>query len=202
MGRNLWHLLQFFQNIQKQGLKPSTSFRFYPPKTFDYRENANLKKELSPEAFDIHYAYCFTTCAVILEVNASSGAIIIKKIISAQDAGKAINPQMVIGQIEGAVAMGVGYALTENFEIENGVIKSNTLKKLHIPNIMEIPNIESIIVEEPHFDGPYGAKGMGEIPINPVAPAIVNALTNALGIQISKIPIKPQDVIDAIELKK
>jgi aldehyde oxidoreductase len=191
-------LEKVFKNFQKQRIKPSTSSRFYPPKTFDYRENANLKNGLSPEAFDIHYAYCFTTCAVILEVNASSGAIIIKKIISAQDAGKAINPQMVIGQIEGAVVMGVGYALSENFEIENGIIKSNTLKKLHIPNIQEVPDIESIIIEEPHFDGPYGAKGMGEVPINPVAPAIVNAIYNALGIHVSKIPINPQDIIDKL----
>jgi aldehyde oxidoreductase len=175
---------------------------YAPPKTYDYREDGNRNKNSMIEEFDIHYAYCFNTCAVILEVDEKFGKVNVLKIIEAQDAGKVINPRMAVGQVEGAALMGFGYGLTENFIVDQGHVFTNTFNKLHIPKIQELPEIEVHLIEELDENGPYGAKGMGEVPINPVAPAISNAIYNAVGVRLMKLPIKDKDILSALKIIK
>ena len=194
-------LKEAYKVLHKNNEDRSLLYQYAPPKTFSFRENGNHSNEISVNEFDIHYAYCFNTCAVILEVDENTGEVAVHKIIEAQDAGKVINPQMVDGQIEGAALMGFGYGLTENFKVERGHIISDNLNKLHIPNIKESPEIEALVVEELHDDGPYGAKGLGEVPINPIAPAISNAIYNAIGVRLTSLPIKKEDILNLLNEK-
>ena len=121
------------------------------------------------------------------------------KVIAASDAGKAVNPKAVEGQIEGGVMMGLGYALSEEFRLENGRIVTDSLARLGLRRIGQTPEIESIIVENPHSEGPFGAKGMSELPISMAAPAVVSAIHDALGIWLTSIPATPERIMEAVQ---
>ncbi|MCA9731036.1 molybdopterin-dependent oxidoreductase, partial [candidate division KSB1 bacterium] len=132
-----------------------------------------------------HYSYSYATQVVILDDNGQ-----IEKIIAAHDAGKIINPNLFEGQIQGAVHMGLGYALTEDLEMENGVPKSTRLRKCGVLRAKETPEIEVIGVEvhDPH--GPFGAKGVGEIGLVPTAAAAANAFYQFDGVRRTRLPLK------------
>jgi len=102
-------------------------------------------------------------------------------------------------QIEGAVVMGIGYALTEDFVVQEGIIRTDTLAKLKIPDIQVAPEIQCIIVEHATADGPYGAKGAGEVPGIPTAPAITNAVNNAVGVRIRRLPVEKNELLKTIQ---
>ncbi len=153
-------------------------------------------------AHRMHFSYCYATQAAVVEVDEASGEVKVLKVYAASDAGKAINPALVEGQIEGGVAMGLGYALSEEFVMENGRLKTVGFKDLGIPSATQVPyNIESIIIEDFHPYGPFGAKGMGELPMNATAPAILNAIYNAVGVRVSKLPIRPAQLAGMIREK-
>jgi selenium-dependent xanthine dehydrogenase len=118
-----------------------------------------------------HVAYSYATQVVVLDEQGS-----IAKVIAAHDVGKAINPTLLSGQIEGAVVMGIGYALTENLPLENGYLKHTKFGKLGLTRIRQVPEIEVRIIEVKDPFGPYGAKGIGEIGLVPIAAAVANAL--------------------------
>ena len=120
------------------------------------------------------------------------------RVIAAQDAGKAINPLALEGQVEGGVMMGIGYALIENFVVQDGIVVTDTLAKYKVPTIMDAPRIDSILVEHPTRDGPFGAKGIGELTSMPTAPAVVNAVTRAIGYRSYSLPIKREDIRQAV----
>lgn len=143
----------------------------------------------------IHFAFGFAVQAAQIEVNRDTGEIRVLKVITANDAGKALNPLGLKGQVEGGVIMGIGHALMEEFEIDEGHILTNGFANYRIPTIRETPEIISIFVEDPTQEGPYGAKGVGEIVSIPTPPAIANALYNATGVRVHSLPIKPNDVI-------
>jgi len=154
--------------------------------------------EFDHEEFRLHFAYCYGTQAAIVEVDENTGEVCVLKVIAAHDVGKVINPSAVEGQIEGGIMMGLGYALTEEFKMKDGQVVTNTLKKLGIPDITQTPKIQSIIIEDHHPYGPYGAKGMGELPMNPTAPAILNAIYNAVGIRLNSLPVSPEKIKDQL----
>lgn len=133
----------------------------------------------------IHFAYGYATQVVILNENGS-----ISKIVAAHDAGKIMNQMLFEGQIEGAIHMGMGYALTENLEMKDGHPLSLKFKDLGILRSTEMPEIEIIGIEEPDVYGPYGAKGIGEIGMVPTAAAIANALFTFDGVKRNKLPLK------------
>lgn len=168
---------------------------YYPPTTYAHRKDANHKDGEDPNTYDIHYAYCFASAAVAVEVDTHTGNVKVLKVAAAQDVGKALHPVNIIGQIEGSVAMGVGLALTEEYVTDADTIYQTTLKKLGILNSEAIPELESFIIEEAQEKGPYGAKGMGEVGLNPVAPAIANAIFDAVKIRLTKLPMKPEKVL-------
>jgi CO/xanthine dehydrogenase Mo-binding subunit len=129
-----------------------------------------------------------------IEVDTELGTVRVLKITAAHDVGRAINPTLIEGQIEGGVAQGLGMALMEEFFPGKG----ENLHDYLIPSAGDIPPVESILIEEPSPIGPYGAKGIGEQAVIPTAPAILNALHDAIGIRIRKSPATPDRVRAAI----
>jgi len=123
------------------------------------------------------------------------------KVIAAHDCGRMINPLMFRGQVEGGAVQGLGYGLSEEFLLKEGQVVTDTLGKLKLPKITEIPDIEVIPIEEQDPGGPFGAKGMGELPVNPVAPAIVNAIYDAVGVWITSLPVTKEKVLEALQQK-
>jgi CO/xanthine dehydrogenase Mo-binding subunit len=127
-----------------------------------------------------------------LAVDVETGHIHVERVICADDVGKAINPQLVKGQVEGAVVQAYGYAVTENLVVENGRILNPRLSTYLIPGILDIPErVDSVILEVPDPRGPWGARGMAEMPFIPLAPAITAALHDATGVWFDEIPLTP-----------
>jgi CO/xanthine dehydrogenase Mo-binding subunit len=132
--------------------------------------------------------YSFATQLAEVEVDTETGKVEVLRVIAATDVGKAINPSSVEGQIEGGVVMGVGYALTEEIKQEKGTVKTENLGEYMVPTSLDIPDIETHIVEVPISSGPYGAKGVGEPALIPTTPAILNAIANALDVRVTDLP--------------
>ncbi|MBD0317291.1 MAG: xanthine dehydrogenase family protein molybdopterin-binding subunit [Thermoleophilia bacterium] len=135
--------------------------------------------------------------AVDLEVDPETGRVFVLRYLAAHDVGRAINPQSVEGQIEGAVVMGLGYALSERVVFEEGANVTGTFAQYLIPTAVEAPDVEAIVVESGEGLGPFSARGIGEPPIGPPAPAVASALANALGTRLSVLPFTPERVAHA-----
>lgn len=133
-----------------------------------------------------------------VEVDPDTGHVKVLRYVVAQDVGKAINPTMIEGQIQGGVAQGIGYALFENVRFANGAPLERDLESYRLPTALDVPVIEIILLEHPSEHGPYGAKGVAEPPIIPVAAAIANAVCDAIGSPISVLPITPFAVLEAL----
>ncbi|AMP20305.1 hypothetical protein AZF37_03190 [endosymbiont 'TC1' of Trimyema compressum] len=176
-------------------------YEYIPPQTSPLAEDNTPKEGDIPVNYKIHYSYTYATHGVILEADEITGEYKVLKVIAAQDLGKAVHPLQSKGQVEGGVAMGLGYGQSEEFVTNKGRIVTDNLAKLKVPKITDMPDIEIILVEEPQIEGPFGAKGMGELPVNPVAPAISNALFNALGVRMCELPITKEKVKAALDAK-
>jgi 4-hydroxybenzoyl-CoA reductase subunit alpha len=143
--------------------------------------------------------YSYSVCAIELDVDEETGFITIHKIWIAHDVGKPINPLLAIGQIEGSVYMGLGEALMEEQVFRRGVHKIPSMLDYKSPTFLEMPPVETILVETLDPEGPYGAKECGQGPLLPVAPAVANAVHDALGIRIDETPVSPDKIISALE---
>ncbi len=143
---------------------------------------------------DMHFAFSFGVQAAEVEVNKLTGEVRVLRVISANDVGMAVNPLGLQGQVEGGVMMGLGNALTEEFIMANGYVVTDRLARYRIPGIMLTPKIMSIIVEHPTAAGPYGAKGVGEICSIPTTPAITNAIYNAVGVRVDRLPVDQESI--------
>ena len=161
----------------------------------DLSAGANLK---SPEDWGWKYG----ATGVEVEVDTETGAIEILKVVSAHDVGFAINPHLVEGQIEGTVVMGLANFLLEEMQFDGGRVANPSFMDYAIPTALECPPVESIIVEKPNQIGPFGAKGVGELPIVGIGAALANAVYDAVGIRIKASPITPEKVLRALEEKK
>ena len=145
-------------------------------------------------------AYGYAAQFVEAEVDTETGFVRLRRVVSANDVGRAINPQSVQGQIEGAVVQAQGWAITEELKIQDGHILNPYLSSYLIPTVMDVPDqVESIILEIPDPNGPWGARGMGEMPFLPLAPAIAAALYDATGVWFDQLPLTPERV--AMRLK-
>jgi CO/xanthine dehydrogenase Mo-binding subunit len=161
-----------------------------PDTFFDYE-----KGEGNPNV-----AYAWGTTIVEVDVDVSTGVCEVTDIWAVYDVGKAINPQTVEAQIEGGILQGLGYGRYEEVIFsENGAVLTNSYSTYMIPSIMDSPNIHTFIVEDPWNEGPYGAKGIGELPLIGVAPAITCAIYNAIGVRLNEIPATPERVYKAIQ---
>ena len=147
-----------------------------------------------------NFAYGYVAQVVELEVDIETGLIHILKVISTNDVGKAINPQQVVGQTEGAIVQAVGYALLENFNQDKGIVLTPHLSTYLIPTILDIPDdIETVIIENPDPNGPWGARGMGEMPFIPLTPAITAAVHDAVGVWFDDFPLTPERVLKGLK---
>jgi xanthine dehydrogenase molybdenum-binding subunit len=139
----------------------------------------------------------------VVEVDPGTGQIKLIDLIAGQDVGKALNPMLVEGQIEGGAVQAVAYGWMEGYVYrDNGKVGNPNLLDYAIPTAMDIPNITSVILEEASPLGPYGAKGVGEPPIIPGAAAIVNAVHDAIGVRVTNIPMTPERIVAALREKK
>ncbi|MCB2189433.1 MAG: xanthine dehydrogenase family protein molybdopterin-binding subunit [Deltaproteobacteria bacterium] len=145
-----------------------------------------------------YHVYTYSTHMVQLVVDVETGEVEIEHYVAAFDVGKAINPKALEGQIEGGVAMGLGYALMEEVVLKDGVIQNPSLQGYLIPTMLDVPDIQPLILEVPNELGPYGAKGIGEMPNIPATPAILNAIAHASGGRVRRLPANPEKVFWAI----
>jgi CO/xanthine dehydrogenase Mo-binding subunit len=143
-----------------------------------------------------NFAYGYVAEAVEVEVDTETGQLRILRVVCADDVGAAINPQQVEGQIEGGVVQAVGWATCENFITEGGHVLTPHLSTYLIPTISDVPErVRSVIVEHPDPRGPWGVRGMGEMPFIPLAPALVAAVHDATGVWFDEFPLTPERVL-------
>jgi len=157
----------------------------------------------SPDVYPYaHASFTFGTQVAKVLVDIETGHIKVEELIAVHDAGRVINPQGAIGQLEGGCIMGIGYALLEQLIVDQGKTISSSLETYLIPTIREATRVSAKIIEIPEPYGPYGAKGLGESPLTPTAPAIHNAVRDALGISFNSLPITPERVLAALKAAK
>lgn len=147
-------------------------------------------------------AYAYATQAAIVEVDTETGEVRLLKIIAAHDVGRAINPHIIEGQMHGSCSMGQGYALTEGYPTKNGYPVKTLYRQLGLPRAEDTPDYEIILIENPEPQGPFGAKGISEVATVPITPAILNAVSRAIGVRINKVPASPEVVREAIRTGK
>jgi CO/xanthine dehydrogenase Mo-binding subunit len=147
-----------------------------------------------------NYCYGYVAQAVEVEVNTLTGQVHVCKIISVHDVGKAINKQQVEGQIEGCLAQALGYALLEHFQVRDGKILTPHLSSYLLPTTLDMPTeIVPVILELADPNGPYGARGMSEMALVPLAPAIAAAIHDATGVWLRDQPMTPERVLRALQ---
>jgi xanthine dehydrogenase molybdenum-binding subunit len=170
--------------MRSEGRDPRVLYEYWAPKTQPLGQGG-----------DMHFAFSFAAQAAEVEVNTLTGEVRVLRVIAANDVGKAINPLGLQGQVEGGVMMGLGNALTEKFIVEQGQVFTDRLARYRIPSIVQTPEIISFIVEHPTAEGPYGAKGVGEIVSVPTSPAITNAIYNAVGVRFDRLPVDQEQIV-------
>ena len=132
-------------------------------------------------------------------VDSVTGHVRVDRYVVCQEVGRAIHPDAIAGQIQGGVAQGLGFALSERVDLDHGRYIQRTFKEHGLPLAADVPKVEMIVMEHPDPAGPYGAKGAAEPPIVPVAAAVANAVADAIGVPIDTLPITPEAVLDALE---
>jgi CO/xanthine dehydrogenase Mo-binding subunit len=143
-------------------------------------------------------AYSYSACVADVACDPETGVVSVEKVWLAHDIGRAINPLMVRGQIEGSVHMALGEALMEEQAFRGALHKGPSLLDYKIPTVLEMPQVESILVESIDPEGPFGAKEVGQGPLLPVVPAVVNAVHDALDIRVDEVPVRPDTVLFAL----
>ena len=150
-----------------------------------------------------NFAYGYVAQAVEVEVDTATGELRVLRVVCADDVGQAVNPRLVEGQIEGGVVQAVGWATCENFITAEGHVLTPNLSTYLIPTIGDVPErVESIIVEQPDPRGPWGVRGMGEMPFIPLAPALVAAVHDATGVWFDELPLTPERMLRGLRTDK
>jgi len=173
--------------MKLEGKDPKTRYVYWAPQTQPLGEGG-----------DMHFAFSYGAQAAEVIVNTQTGEVEVNRIIAATDVGKVLNPLGLQGQVEGGIIMAIGNALTEEFILEEGIPFTDRMARYRIPNIEQTPEIISFAVEDPTLDGPYGAKGIGEIISIPTSPAITNAIYHAVGVRVDKLPIDQEKILLAL----
>ncbi|MDA3627200.1 xanthine dehydrogenase subunit D [Saccharopolyspora sp. WRP15-2] len=160
---------------------------------FHHRPTSTIDPETGQG--DAHIAYAFAAHRAVVDVDVDLGLVKVVELATAQDVGKAMNPLSVAGQIEGGSAQGLGLAVMEEVLLdENGRIRNPSFTDYLIPTILDVPSMPISLYEFPHPDSPYGLNGVGEPPTLSSTPAIVNALRAATGLELARVPVRPQDI--------
>jgi len=183
-------LSQAVEYLQAEDREPRARYEYWAPATQPLGQGG-----------DMHIAYSFGVQAAEVEVDVITGKVSVLRVITANDVGRAVNPLGLQGQVEGGIMMGLGNALTEHFIVEDGRVITDRMARYRIPSITLTPEITSIIVEHPTSDGPYGAKGVGELVSIPTTPAITNAIYNAVGVRIDRLPVDQELIARAMMIR-
>ncbi|OGQ11112.1 MAG: hypothetical protein A2026_19965 [Deltaproteobacteria bacterium RBG_19FT_COMBO_46_12] len=165
---------------------------FYDP------TNENLDREFKG---NLSVTYAYGTHGVEVEVDKETGQVKILRYVAAHDVGRAINPMLLEGQVYGGATQGIGYALTERLILQNGKVMNPNFLDYKMLTAKDVPKIETIVIETDDPFGPFGAKGIGEPGLVPTAPAIANAIYDAVGVRIKDLPITPEKVLAALKEK-
>lgn len=169
---------EVYEILEKSPEGTSVEVRYTAPQTYSLEQGGK-----------IHVAYGFAAQALKVGIDLENGDVKILQVIAANDAGRVINPLGFQSQVEGGVVMGVGHGIMEEFKVENGIILSDRIARYEIPYMKDSPSVESLIVEDPTSEGPFGAKGTGELVCVPTPPAIANAVYNAIGLRVDSLPV-------------
>ena len=174
--------------------------KYVPPDSAQIFEASYVSKWGTPEFVSkpTHFCYAYTTQAAIVAVDPESGEVTVLKVLASADVGKIINKAAIEGQIHGGVMMGIGMALSEQFIVEQGINTTDSLHKVRLPTAEMTPEIIPLIVEVPHPLGPQGAKGFAEAPSLATAPAVLNAIYDAIGVRIHDVPADKKRVKEAL----
>jgi len=190
-GDRCFSLANIAAILKEEGRETCVRYKYIAPET----------KPLG-EGGDTHFIYSFAAQAVEVAVDIRTGEVTVLQVITANDVGKCLNPLGLQGQAEGGVMMGIGAALMEKFIVDDGLVFTDRMARYRIPSILHAPEIISFVVEHPVSDGPYGAKGVGEIAGIPTAPAIINAIDNAVGVRVNCLPVEPEFIWRSLYKKK
>lgn len=167
--------------------------------TFEYRPPPTTPYDPQTGKAEPNFSYGYVAQAIEVEVDIETGMVRVVRVVSANDVGRAINPRQVEGQIEGAVVQGQGYAVMERLHSKEGRILNPYLSTYLIPTVLDVPEeVKSVILEYADPIGPWGARGMAEMPLLTVAPAIAAAIYDATGVWIDEIPFTPDRVVKAL----
>ncbi len=178
------------------GERPAVAERTYRP-----RETTMYDPDTG--VCDPHVTYGYGTQIAEVEVNAETGEVRLRKVWAAHDVGRTINPLHVEGQIHGAISQAQGWTLLEDFVMEDGQIRTKSYADYLIPTVYDMPDeIHPLILEVADPQGPYGVRGLGEMPMLVLAPAILDAIHDATGIWFTKLPVKAEDVLLALEARR
>lgn len=177
--------------MRKEGREPRSLYEYWAPATRPLGQGG-----------DMHFAFAFASQAAEVEVNTLTGEVRVLHVIAANDVGKVINPLGLQGQVEGGIVMGMGHTLTEEYIVEGGQVFTDRLARYRIPSIVLTPEITSFVIEHPTQEGPYGAKGVGEIVSVPTIPAITNAIYNAVGVRIDRLPVDQEEIVNRLYPRK
>ncbi|MBL8045986.1 MAG: xanthine dehydrogenase family protein molybdopterin-binding subunit, partial [Anaerolineales bacterium] len=168
--------------------------------TYNYRPPATTPFDEHTGHANPNFAYGYVAEAVEVEVDLETGHVRLVEVICADDVGKAINPQQIEGQVEGAVVQAAGYALMENFITEGGYVRTPYLSNYLIPTVLDVPErVKTVILEYTDEVGPWGVRGMSEMPYLPLTPAIAAAIHQATGVWIDEFPYTPDRVLKALK---
>jgi CO/xanthine dehydrogenase Mo-binding subunit len=163
---------------------------------FKYRPPATTPLDPQTGKSEPNFAYGYVGEAALVQVDSETGQVRLLEVVCVDDVGRAVNPQQVQGQIEGAVVQAAGYALLENFVQTGGYVQTQHLSTYLIPTTLDVPErVESVVLEYPDPIGPFGARGMAEMPYLPLAPAVVAALHDATGVWFHEFPLTPERVL-------
>jgi CO/xanthine dehydrogenase Mo-binding subunit len=181
-----------------RGLTPAQYFRRHGPLavTAQYQKPPGLEWDDKRYRGDAYGAFGWACNVAEIEVDRATGQVTPLRMTVVAEVGKAIHPVLTRGQIEGGTAQGVGYALIEEVVMREGAMANGQLTNYIIPTTLDTPAIDVIVLERPYRYGPFGAKGVGEMPIDGPAPAIVNALRHA-GVDVREIPATPERILGA-----
>lgn len=184
---------EIYQYLNSKNWSTKVQGHFYLPKE---------KDEIKGSGGAPHHIYGYMSHVVLVEVDTLTGETEVLRVVAIPDCGRVMNLQGLEGQTEGGAIMGIGYTLYEDVIIEKGVHRTKNLTDYIIPTIQETPVIETIPVENPEPSGPFGAKGIGEVVMIPIIPAITNAIYDAVGVRIKHLPATPERVHQALKDKK
>jgi CO/xanthine dehydrogenase Mo-binding subunit len=178
-------LVATLEELVAEGLISET-VRFHHPVTEPPDENGQGR---------IHAGFCLAAHRAVVDVDPELGLVRVVRVDTAQDVGRAINPLAVTGQIEGGIAQGLGLALMEQLVLRDGRIENPSFTDYLIPTILDAPEVEVVLIEEPSVWGPFGAKGVGEPPTISSPAAIAAAIRDATGRPVTRLPVRPDDIV-------